>query len=145
MDTLEYRYYEDYMNKYGFDWRLTFFETFFRKDEIGERPEDIRPGTVMVGAAYAIDSSYFREIGAYDEGMKVWGGENLEMSWRVTLCGGRLIHVPCSHIGHVARFQPYSFPGGRQAIEMYNYKRAIEVWMEPEYRTFVFDHFPEMK
>lgn len=39
----------------------------------------------MVGAAYAIDSKYFEEIGTYDEGMTVWGGENLEMAWRVGL------------------------------------------------------------
>lgn len=39
----------------------------------------------MVGAAYAVDSKYFGEIGAYDEGMTVWGGENLEMSWRVCI------------------------------------------------------------
>ncbi|KAK3607870.1 hypothetical protein CHS0354_038300 [Potamilus streckersoni] len=144
-DSMEYIYREGHMIKYGFDWNLKFFETIFRKDEIGRTPEEIRPGTVMVGAAYAIDSSYFREIGAYDEAMKVWGGENLEMSWRITLCGGHLIHVPCSHIGHIARFQPYSFPGGRNEILVYNYKRAIEVWMEPEYKIFVYDHFPEMK
>lgn len=39
----------------------------------------------MVGAAFAIDSKYFEEIGAYDDGMDVWGGENLEMAWRVSL------------------------------------------------------------
>jgi len=37
----------------------------------------------MVGAAYAIDRKFFEEMGSYDEGMKVWGGENLEMAWRV--------------------------------------------------------------
>lgn len=37
----------------------------------------------MVGAAYAIDRTFFQEMGKYDEGMKVWGGENLEMAWRV--------------------------------------------------------------
>jgi polypeptide N-acetylgalactosaminyltransferase len=40
-------------------------------------------GTVMVGAAYAIERNFFAEMGKYDEGMKVWGGENLEMAWRV--------------------------------------------------------------
>ena len=42
----------------------------------------------MVGAAYAMDRLYFLELGGYDESMKVWGGENLEMSWRV---GGEII------------------------------------------------------
>ena len=37
----------------------------------------------MVGAAFAIDRKYFGELGGYDTGMKVWGGENLEMAWRV--------------------------------------------------------------
>ena len=37
----------------------------------------------MVGAAYAIERNFFKEMGKYDEGMKVWGGENLEMAWRV--------------------------------------------------------------
>ncbi|KAK3605647.1 hypothetical protein CHS0354_032598 [Potamilus streckersoni] len=143
-DSFQYDYYDGYVIRYGFEWRLGFFETYFRADQIGKTTEDVRLGTVMVGAAYAIDSSYFREIRAYDEGMKVWGGENLEMSWRVILCGGRLIHVPCSHFGHVDRFQPYSFPGGRRAIEMYNYKRAIEVWMEPDHKMFVYHHYPEM-
>lgn len=42
-------------------------------------------GIVMVGVVYVIDSKYFEEIGIYDEGMIVWGGENLEMVWRVCL------------------------------------------------------------
>ncbi len=37
----------------------------------------------MVGAAFAVDKQYFADIGAYDEGMKIWGGENIELSWRV--------------------------------------------------------------
>jgi len=49
----------------------------------------------MVGAAYAVDRKYFGEIGAYDEGMIVWGGENLEMSWRVSFC--RLLLLIISH------------------------------------------------
>jgi polypeptide N-acetylgalactosaminyltransferase len=61
------------------------------------------------------------------------------------MCGGRLVHLPCSHLGHIARAQPYSFPGGRRSIEVYNYKRAVEVWVDPEYRPFIYDHFEEMK
>lgn len=143
-DTLEYGFNRGYLTRYGFDWRLVFFETFFRQDQIGPLPTSPRPGAMMVGAAFAMDRQYFEELGGYDIGMKVWGGENLEMAWRVWLCGGRLIHLPCSHLGHIARGQPYSFPEGRHNIELYNYKRAILVWMG-DHKRFVYNYHTEME
>ena len=143
-ESLEYKFAPGYFTRYGSDWRLIFFETYFRPDQIGPAKEDPRPGVVMVGPAFAVNSKYFEAIGAYDDGMKIWGGENLEFPWRVWMCGGHLLHFPCSRVGHIARLQPYSFPGGRRNIEVYNYKRAVEVWMEPHHKRIIYDHFPDM-
>lgn len=38
-----------------------------------------------VGGLFSIDREFFYEIGSYDEGMLIWGGENVEMSLRVNI------------------------------------------------------------
>ena len=37
----------------------------------------------LIGCTLAIERNYFFEMGAFDEGMDVWGGENIELPVRV--------------------------------------------------------------
>ncbi|BFZ07652.1 hypothetical protein BsWGS_10691 [Bradybaena similaris] len=144
-DTFNYNYFDDYRTRYGFRWDMQFFETYFRRDQLrGKKETDSLPGVLMVGPGFVVDTNYFKNIGAYDSDMLIWGGENIELAWRVWMCGGQLVHVPCSRIGHIERVQPYNFPKGRQLTEMHNYKRAVDVWLG-DYKKYVYNLFPGMK
>jgi polypeptide N-acetylgalactosaminyltransferase len=70
----------------GFNWKLNFRWYRVPQREMERRNNDrtapLRTPT-MAGGLFSIDKEYFYELGSYDEGMDIWGGENLEMSFRV--------------------------------------------------------------
>ncbi|XP_040061981.1 polypeptide N-acetylgalactosaminyltransferase 5 [Ixodes scapularis] len=132
----------------GFNWKLNFRWYRVPQRELdrrgGDRTLPVRTPT-MAGGLFAIDKDYFVELGKYDEGMDIWGGENLELSFRIWMCGGELEIVPCSHVGHVFRKStPYTFPGGTSKIVNHNNARLAEVWLD-EWKEFYFAINPAAK
>ncbi|XP_030644922.1 polypeptide N-acetylgalactosaminyltransferase 18a [Chanos chanos] len=85
---------------------------------------------------FVVDRKYFEEIGLLDEGMEVYGGENVELGIRVWLCGGSVEVLPCSRIAHIERaHKPYT--DDLTAHVRRNALRVAEVWMD-EFKNHVY-------
>lgn len=95
---------------------------------------------VMAGGLFSIDKKYFYELGAYDSGLDVWGGENMEISFKIWMCGGEIEIIPCSRVGHIFRGQsPYKFPKDKHKTVERNLARVAEVWLD-EYKELFYGH-----
>jgi len=132
----------------GFNWKLNFrwypVPTREMERRGGDRTLPTRTPT-MAGGLFSIHRDYFEELGKYDPGMDIWGGENLELSFRIWMCHGTLLIVTCSHVGHVFRkATPYTFPGGTGHVINHNNARLAEVWMD-EWKEFYYKINPGVR
>merc|ERR1711881_503235 len=76
-------------NRGIFSWELIFHWGPIPHHERIRRKAESDPikSPTMAGGLFAMDRSYFYESGAYDRELIFWGGENVEMSFRLWMCG----------------------------------------------------------
>ena len=47
--------------------------------------------STLVGCALMVHKETFFRLGGFDDGMNVWGGENIELAFRYWMCGGQVL------------------------------------------------------
>ncbi|KAK7886102.1 hypothetical protein WMY93_025723 [Mugilogobius chulae] len=117
---------------HAFDWALWCMYESFRPEWYALKDQSQPGKSPSVMGILVADRIFFGEIGSLDGGMKIYGGENVELGVRVWLCGGSIEVIPCSKIAHIERaIKPYvedlSLMMKRNAL------RVAEVWMD-EYK-----------
>ncbi|XP_005456729.1 probable polypeptide N-acetylgalactosaminyltransferase 8 [Oreochromis niloticus] len=117
---------------HGFDWALWCMYESFRPEWYALNDETLPGKSPSVMGILVADRQFFGEIGSLDGGMKIYGGENVELGIRVWLCGGSIEVVPCSKIAHIERaVKPY-LPDLSVMMKR-NALRVAEVWLD-EYK-----------
>lgn len=140
--TFEYHYKGDAsaISVGGFDWNLQFNWHAVPDREKKRRKHQYDPlrSPTMAGGLFSINKDFFERLGTYDSGFDIWGGENLELSFKTWMCGGTLEILPCSHVGHVFRSRsPYKWRTGVNVLKR-NSVRLAEVWMD-DYKKYYYD------
>uniref|UniRef100_A0A8C4WVD6 Ricin B lectin domain-containing protein n=1 Tax=Eptatretus burgeri TaxID=7764 RepID=A0A8C4WVD6_EPTBU len=141
--TFEYRTQRGGPRKGAFDWNLD----YKRLPLPSTQPQYLPYSTAVLGGVFAVWREYFEKIGGYDPGLEVMGGENLALSFKVWMCGGRIEEVPCSRVGHVfKKFLPYTIQpvSGSGSVILQNLKRVAETWMD-DYAEVVYRFKPALR
>lgn len=109
----------------GFTWELMYTWT---KNEANLNGTPMKSPT-MLGAAFVIRKDLFESLGYYDDGFELWGGENLELSFKCWMCGCEMYHSFCSRIGHMFRARPY-WVRRQNFIEMLEFQFSLSRTMQ---------------
>ncbi|XP_072041820.1 polypeptide N-acetylgalactosaminyltransferase 1-like [Amphiura filiformis] len=140
-DTFEYLY-GDLRFVGGIQWRLDYMWQLMQPRDITSLNKN---GTIPVrtptigGGLFAVDKSFWNKLGGFDDGFKIWGGDNLELSFKTWMCGGSMEIMPCSRVGHISRAR------GTYPFYAENQKRLTEVWIDGRYKEFFYFYNPEIK
>jgi hypothetical protein len=132
----------------GLTWALHFKWDSVPAEDLKTYDDFAKPirSASMAGGLYAIDRDFFKHLGAYDPGMNLWGGENIEMSLRAWMCGGQILIVPCSRLGHIFRkTRPYGPAANEPDSLLYNSHRSARVWLDEQHIDKFYESSPDAR
>ena len=89
---------------------------------------------------WAIEKRFFYELGGLDTGMKLWGGENIDLPIRAVMAGGRHVNVPCAHAAHCALEGSKRYRSRHSPVK--NYRRVVETLFSAKYRETFYYYNP---
>ncbi|XP_046336760.2 polypeptide N-acetylgalactosaminyltransferase 5-like isoform X1 [Haliotis rufescens] len=125
--------------KGGFYWDMNFrWEPITEHDNV-DRQDITSPvrSPTMAGGLFMINKQFFEHLGTYDPQFELWGGENMELSFKIWMCGGSMEIIPCSLVGHIfRRTSPMHFAAN--TIQR-NSQRVAEIWLD-EYKDIYYEH-----
>ncbi|CAF0787263.1 unnamed protein product [Brachionus calyciflorus] len=141
--------YGNSLNRGIWEWGFLYKETQVPDKESKMHKQYSEPywSPTHAGGLLAIDKKWFFELGGYDPGIKIWGGEQYELSFKVWQCGGIVEWVPCSHVAHIyrgPRTESVHPPGGNPHQTSINHMRVAEVWMD-EYKEYYYIREPQIR
>lgn len=123
----------------AFNWQLEWKEIPLKQSHDG-----IRPYTTMImcGGIFAISRKWFVELNYYDDQLEIWGAENFDLSFKIWMCGGNLVRVPCSRVAHLFRLKGWratdnmGAASSRMLTTLHNNKRVVETWFSKPYKDY---------
>ncbi|KAH8584248.1 membrane-associated with a family 1 glycosyltransferase domain and a ricin domain with 3 transmembraned domains near C-terminus [Cryptosporidium sp. chipmunk genotype I] len=103
---------------------------------------------IASGGILMITKRWWEESGKYDPGMLYWGGENIEQSFRVWLCGGEIHVVRNSLVGHIfernsSNKRSQDFQYKKMLIDNMNsnHQRTAFVWLSEQFYETYFKNY----
>lgn len=87
----------------------------------------------LSGGLVGISNRWFNETGGFDPNMLGWGGENIDQSFRIWLCGGEMKMASSAEVAHMWRGSDRKTRANYQVIGSSgkNRLRAAMAWMGP--------------
>ncbi|XP_017053563.1 putative polypeptide N-acetylgalactosaminyltransferase 11 [Drosophila ficusphila] len=117
----------------AFDWQLE--RIWIPLDKITRHtlPKPF-PSSQLDGRVFAIHRKWFWRLGGWDEGLKDYGGDALELSLKTWQCGGHILTVPCSRVGIIYNrdeIEAQMAPNKNLKLQVKkNFKRVVDVWFD---------------